>query len=136
METEKEEIKRKEFTYRGKNIEELKKLSVREVAKFLKSRSRRYVLNQFHKVEDFIRRANKKISLGKPIRTHYRDMVIMPQMIGMKIFVHNGKNFVAVDVTEEMIGHRLGEFAITRQKIKHSKAGIGATKGTKFKAKK
>ena len=135
-ETDISEIKKKEFTYRGKTLEELKKLDVREFAKYLTSRSRRNVLRQFHVIEDFISRAKEKISAGKPVRTHQRDLIIVPEMAGMRIDIHNGKSFLPVVVTGEMMGHTFGEFALTRSKVKHSKAGIGATKGSKFKAKK
>ncbi|MFA4953407.1 MAG: ribosomal protein S19 family protein, partial [Candidatus Pacearchaeota archaeon] len=124
-----------EFTFRGKTIEELKQLEVREFAKFLRARERRTVLRQFSDIENFINRAKQKSAKNKPIRTHKRYLVISPQFVGMKIFVHNGKNFIPVDVTGEMLGHRLGEFAPTRSKVKHGSAGIGATKGTKSKAK-
>ena len=63
-------------------------------------------------------------------------MIIAPEMVGMKILVHSGNKFILVMITEEMLGHRLGEFAITRGKVKHGTAGIGATKGTKSQAKK
>ncbi len=131
-----EEMKKKEFTYRGKTLDKLKKLDVREFAKYLKSRKRRSVLRQFHEIEKFITRAKKKISKNKPVKTHQREIVIVPQMVGMKIHVHDGRNFAPVEIKEEMLGHTLGEFALTRSKVKHSKAGVGATKGTKFKAKK
>ena len=130
------ELKRKEFTYRGKNIEELKKLDVREFAKYLGSRKRRNVLRQFQEIESFVNRSKVKISRNKPVKTHQRDIVIVPQMVGMKIGVHNGKGFESINIIGEMLGHRLGEFALTRGKVKHSKAGVGATKGTKFKSKK
>ncbi len=130
------ELKKKQTTYRGKSIEELKKLDVREFSKYLKSQERRSVLKHFQKVEDFIERAKAKIQKGKPIKTHQRDMVIVPEMVGMKIQIHNGRNFVPVEIKTEMLGHRFGEFAPTRQRVKHSKAGVGATKGTKFKSKK
>src|SRR3989338_5957059 len=130
------EIRKKDFTYRGKTLEELKKLDVREFAKYLKSRQRRKVLRQFQQIENFVSRAKVKISKNKPIRTHQRDLVIVPGMIGMKIHVYNGKNFVAADINEETLGHTMGEFALTRGRIKHGKSGIGATKGSKFKAKK
>ena len=136
MTEETAEIKKKDFTYRGKNLEELKKLDVREFAKYLKSRQRRNVLRQFHVIEDFISRAKIKISKGKPVRTHQRDLIVVPEMVGMKIDIHNGKSFFPVNITGEMIGHTFGEFALTRSRVKHSKAGIGATKGSKFKAKK
>nr|AJS11593.1 30S ribosomal protein S19 [uncultured archaeon] len=130
------EIKRKEFTYRGKTIDELKKLDVREFSKYLKSGARRSALRQFQQIEDFVSRAKTKAGKNKQIRTHQRELLVVPEMVGMKISVHDGRNFVPVLIMGEMLGHRLGEFAITRGKVKHSKAGIGATKGSKFKAKK
>ena len=130
------EIKKKEFTYKGLTIEELKKLDVREFAKYLRSRQRRTVLRQFQKVEDFINRAREKQKRDKRIRTHQRDLVVVPQMIGMKISIYNGHTFVLVDVTGEMLGHKFGEFAPTRGRVKHGSAGVGATKGTKSKSKK
>ncbi len=134
--TEETEIRRREFTYRGKTIDDFKKIDVREFSKHIKSKPRRAVLRQFQKIEDFISRAKTKASKNKPIKTHQRDLVIVPEMVGMKIGIHDGRNFVSVPIAGEMLGHRLGEFAATRGKVKHSKAGIGATKGSKFKAKK
>jgi small subunit ribosomal protein S19 len=130
------EIKKKEFTYKGMSVEELKKLDVREFAKYLRSRQRRTVLRQFQKVEDFINRAREKQSKDKRIRTHQRDLVVVPQMIGMRIAIYNGNNFVPVEVTGDMLGHKFGEFAPTRARVKHSSAGVGATKGTRSKSKK
>lgn len=130
------ELRRKEFTYRGKTLNELKKLDVREFAKYLRSRQRRSALRQFQKIEKFISRAKAKENKKGVIRTHQRDLVVVPEMVGMKINVYNGQTFMAVNITEEMLGHKLGEFALTRARIKHGKAGVGATKGTKFKAKK
>ena len=72
----------------------------------------------------------------KFIKTHCRSMIILPEMVGHKIGIHNGKEFVAVDIVEESVGHRLGEFALTRKPLKHGSAGIGASKGTKFSASK
>ena len=86
-------IKKKDFTYRGKTLDELNSLDVREFAKYLKSRERRAVLRQFNEIEKFIVRANKKISKNKAIKTHSRDLIIVPKMIGMKIHVHDGKGF-------------------------------------------
>ena len=130
------ELQKKQFEYRGKTIEELKKLDVREFAKLLKSRQRRFVLRNFQEIDRFVGRANVKIAKNKPIRTHQRDIIIVPKMVGMKISVYNGQNFVPFEVTGEMLGHKLGEFALTRTRVKHGKAGVGATKGTKSKSKK
>ena len=130
------EIKKKEFTYRGKTFEELKKLDVREFAKYLEARPRRSVLRQFQQIENFIERAKTKISRNKQVKTHQRDIIVVPKMVGMKIHIYNGRNFIASDIIEEMLGHTLGEFSLTRNKVKHGKSGVGATKGTKHKSKK
>ena len=126
---------KKQFTFRGKNIEELKKMEVREFANLLKSRSKKFAMRHFQEIEGFVNRANKKVERKKPVKTHLRDMIIVPRMIGMKIHIHDGRKFAPVEINEEMLGHRFGEFALTRARIKHGKAGIGATKGTKAKAK-
>jgi small subunit ribosomal protein S19 len=130
------EIQKKQFIYRGKLVDELKELEVREFAKYLPSRQKRSVLRNFQVIEGFVKRAKEKIEKGKKIRTHQRDIIIVPQMVGMNIQVHNGKNFNPVLIEPEMLGHRLGEMSGTRSKVAHSKAGIGATKGSKHKAKK
>jgi len=130
------ELRKKEFTYRGKPLEELKQLDIREFAKYLTSRQRRTVMRQFQKIEYFVNRAKGKHAKGKKIKTHQRDLIIVPEMVGMKIQIYNGQNFIPVDVVSEMLGHKFGEFAPTRAKIKHGSAGVGATKGSKSKSKK
>jgi len=131
-----EEIRKKQFTYRGKTMEELKALDVREFAKYLKSRQRRTVLRNFQEIEKFISRSKIKIERNKPVKTHQRDLVVVPDMVGMKIQIYNGNKFIPVEMMGEMLGHKFGEFAPTRARIKHSKAGVGATKGTRAQAKK
>jgi small subunit ribosomal protein S19 len=61
------------------------------------------------KVEQAVSSGNKKV-----IKTWSRRSTIFPEMIGLTIAVHNGKKFVPVFVTENMVGHKLGEFALTR----------------------
>ena len=61
---------------------------------------------------------------------------VFPQMVGWKIGIYNGQKFVPVEVIGEMLGHKFGEFAPTRARIKHGKLGVGATKGSKHKSKK
>jgi len=129
------EIRKKEFTYRGKTLDELKALDVREFAKYLEARSRRTVLRQFQEIEKFVSRAKTKEAKDKKLRTHKRDLIIVPGMVGMKIQIYDGHSFIPIEVTGEMLGHRLGEFAVTRKKVSHGTAGIGATKGSKAKAK-
>jgi small subunit ribosomal protein S19 len=130
------ELKKKEFKYKGKSVEELKALDTREFAKHVGSRERRTVLRQFREIEDFVNRANVKLGKNKPIKTHQRDLVVVPKMLGMKIQIYNGKEFVSVEITGEMLGHKFGEFAPTRGKVKHGSAGVGATKGSRALAKK
>jgi small subunit ribosomal protein S19 len=128
-------ITKKQFNFRGKTLDELKEIDVREFAKLLTSRQRRTVLRQFQKIEDFVNRAKVKLSKNKQIRTHQRNLIIVPQMIGMRIQVYNGKEFLPVDVVGEMLGHFFGEFSLTRAKVKHGAAGIGSTKGSKAQTK-
>ncbi len=123
-------VKSKEQFYRGKNLEDLKKLDVREVAKYLPSRSRRSVLRNFQFIEKFVSRCEKKLSKKKKIRTHLRDIVIVPKLVGMTIGIYNGKTFNDVLISHNMIGHRLGEFSLTRNKVQHGAPGIGATKSS------
>jgi small subunit ribosomal protein S19 len=130
------ELTKKQITFKGKTIEELQKLDVREFAKYIRSNERRAILRNFQKIEDFVSRAKKKIEKKKIIKTHYRDLVIVPEMIGMRIQVYNGRQFIPIEVVPEMLGHRLGEFSPTRGRIKHGSAGVGATKGSKAKSKK
>jgi small subunit ribosomal protein S19 len=120
----------KEFTFRGKTIEELKKLDTREFAKFLKSRQRRAVLRQFDVIERFITRCEKKQEKNKAIKTHLRHLVVVPRMAGLTINIHNGKEYAKILITPEMLGHRLGEFAATRNKVTHGSPGIGATRSS------
>ncbi|MBD3252455.1 30S ribosomal protein S19 [Candidatus Pacearchaeota archaeon] len=129
-EQETEKFKKKEFRYREKTIEELKKMEIREFAKLLKSNEKRTAFRQTDEIQKFIIRANKKMKKNKAIKTHLRYLIIVPQMIGMRILVHSGKEFVPVNITEEMLGHRLGEFSVTRNKVKHGSAGVGATRSS------
>ena len=124
----------KEFTYRGKTIADLKALDTREFAKIVKSRTRRAILRQSTEIENFVAKCVKCKSKNKKIKTHLRDIIIVPKMVEYTIEVHNGKTFLPVLIIPEMLGHRLGEFALTRNKVKHGAAGIGATKSSMAKA--
>jgi len=127
--------KSKDKFYRGKNVNDLKSLDIREFAKLVKARARRSLLRNYDVVAAFVKKCEEKDAKKRPIKTHDRAMVIVPQMVGKTIGVHNGKEFVRVIVTEEMLGHRLGEFSLTRRIAKHTKMGIGASKSTTSQAK-
>lgn len=129
-------IKRsKDKFYRGENIKELKETDIREFAKLVKSRTRRSLLRNYDVVEAFVAKCERKTKKDRPIKTHNRSLVIVPKMIGKSIGVHNGKEFIRTIITEEMLGHRLGEFSPTRKIAKHTKVGVGATKSTVSQAK-
>ncbi len=119
-----------EFTYRGKSMDEVKKLSLEEFARFVPSRQRRTILRGFSEEH---KKLLHKVKIKDPnIRTHLRDMIVLPDMIGMKIAIHNGKEFTPVEIIPEMLGHYLGEFVLTRKKVTHGAAGVGATRSSKF----
>ena len=117
-------------TYKGKTLEELQAMSLEDFAKLVPSRQRRSLLKGF---SDKQKKFLEKLKVAtKPPRTHCRDLIIIPEMIGKIVMVHNGKEWVRVDLVTEMLGHRLGEFALTRKRIMHSAPGVGATKSSKF----
>lgn len=67
-----------------------------------------------------------------PVKTHLRNMIVVPEMIGSQLGVYNGKQFFLVEVKPEMVGHYLGEFSITYTPTRHGRPGIGATHTAKF----
>jgi small subunit ribosomal protein S19 len=121
---EEKQVKKKELNFKGKTIEELKNLGVREFAALLRSRQRRTVLRNFQEHENFVKRVDSKLGKGKKsVKTHRRDLVIVPGLVDKRIQVYNGRDFLPVDITIEMLGHKLGEFAPTRAKTRHVKEG-------------
>jgi len=118
------------FTYKGKTIEDLKKMSLEEFVKLIPSRERRSLLRGLsEKEKKFLERLRKS---DKPVRTHLRQMIIIPEMIDKRVLLYNGKEWVLIIIKPEMVGHRLGEFALTRKKVLHSAPGVGATRASKF----
>ena len=117
----------KEFKYRGKTLDELKALSLTDFAKLVPARQRRSLLRDDPEKKLFFARLAKK---GNNIKTHCRDVLIRPSMVGQTIKVHNGKAFVPLIIQEEMIAHKLGEFVLTRKRVGHNSPGVGATKSS------
>ena len=119
---------KKIFTYKGKTLEELEKMSINELASIMPARQRRTLRRGFTEQQKILlKRIDAK---ENNIETHCRDMIILPKMVGMSIKVYSGKVFMPVIVQPEMIGHLLGEFVMTRKKVAHSAPGIGATRST------
>jgi small subunit ribosomal protein S19 len=81
-----------------------------------------------------VRRTKEDIRKGASptVRTHVRNMIILPEMVGLAIRVHNGREFVQVEIKPEMIGHYLGEFAVTNKPVKHGTPGIGASRSSMY----
>jgi small subunit ribosomal protein S19 len=125
-----------EFTYRGHTLDELQDMSLEEVAELLPARQRRTITRglsvDHEKLLEKAREAGEEETANDPIRTHLRDMPIVPEMVGITFAVHTGQSFERVRVEPEMIGHYLGEFQLTRTSVEHGQAGIGATRSSKF----
>ncbi|WP_135613096.1 30S ribosomal protein S19 [Methanococcoides sp. AM1] len=119
-----------EFTFRGLTVEKLQQLSFEEFAELLPAKERRSIRRGLSdKQKDIL----QQFKDGKEnVRTHYRNMIIYPEMVGRTIEVYNGKTFVATEIMPEMIGHRFGEFSPTRNRVSHGSAGVGATRSSKF----
>lgn len=118
------------FKYKGKTFEELKSMSLEEFAKTIPCRERRSLLRGLSERQKKLLEDIKNYP-DKFHKTHERDLIILPDMVDKKIGIHNGKEFISVFIKAEMIGHRLGEFALTRRRIAHSSPGVGATRGSK-----
>jgi small subunit ribosomal protein S19 len=128
----------REFAYRGYTLNQLQSMSMDEFINLLPSRQRRslhrgltpeqrILLEKIRKAKESFRKG-----ISKVVKTHVRDIIILPEMVGTTISVHNGKDFVSVEIKPEMIGHFLGEFAITNKPVKHGTPGIGASRSSMY----
>ncbi len=128
----------KNYKYRGKSIDELVTMPMDEFIKLLPARQRRSLKRGFtdaqRRLLERIRRYRREGKANKTIKTHVRDLVILPEFIGLKLAVYNGKEFVEFTVTPEMIGHYLGEYSITTKKVEHGEPGLKATRSSLFLA--
>jgi len=126
----------KEFKYRGNSMKELQSMSLDEFLKLVPSRQRRSLTRGLSenkkKILEQVDNINKDSSDQKSIRTHSRDLILLPKMLGLTIHVYTGKEFVPVEVKPTMIGHYLGEYAITNKKVQHGTPGIGASKSSLY----
>ncbi|TFH23460.1 30S ribosomal protein S19 [Candidatus Bathyarchaeota archaeon] len=128
----------KEFSYRGHSLNSITGMSMDEFINMLPSRQRRSLQRGLTPEQrillEKLRAAKEAQKQGKEVtlKTHVRDLIILPEMVGAKIAVHNGKEFVAIDIKPEMIGHYLGEFAITNKPVRHGTPGIGASRSSMY----
>lgn len=125
----------REFKYRGYTVEQLQSMSLEAFLSILPSRQRRSlnrgISDEKRKLLEDVRAA-KNGKLKNAIKTHARDMVILPNMIGLTIHLHNGKEFVPIEIKPQMIGHYLGEYVITNKKVSHGTPGIGASRSSLY----
>jgi len=135
LEAEKDRLR---FKYRGYTLEELKRMNMDQFIQLLPARARRSLRRGLpprqKKLLERLRRAYRAKKRGKDLvtRTHVRDMLIFPEMVGLSIGIYNGREFVTVEIKPEMIGNFLGQFARTRQWVQHGSPGIGATRSSKY----
>jgi small subunit ribosomal protein S19 len=128
----------KEFSYRGHSMESLAGMSMDEFINLLPSRQRRSLQRGLTPEQrillEKLRKVKEAQQQGKDasLKTHVRDLIVLPEMVGAKINVHNGKEFVAMEIKPDMIGHYLGEFAITNKPVRHGTPGIGASRSSMY----
>jgi len=118
-------------------MEELQQMSMDEFIRILPSRQRRSLTRGLttdqRVLMELIRNHRRAASKdAKPIRTHCRDMVVIPEMVGLSLLIHSGKEFTSVDIQPAMVGHYLGEFVLTNKKVVHGTPGIGASRSSMY----
>ena len=128
----------REFTYKGKTLHDLQEMPMDDFISLLTSRARRSLLrvppDEQRKLREKIRKAKRKAEKGVEItiKTHCRETIILPEMIGLTIHVYNGKEFIEIDIQPQMIGHLLGEFSPSCKIVRHGAPGIGATRSSLY----
>ena len=137
------ELKKKrafrKFSYRGIDLDQLLDLSSEQLRDVVHARARRrFNRGLKRKPMGLIKKLRKAKQEAKPnekpdlVKTHLRDMIVVPEMIGSVVGIYQGKEFQQVEIKPEMVGHYLGEFAITYRPVKHGRPGIGATHSSRF----
>lgn len=123
----------REFKYRGYTLEQLQALSLENLLTVLPARQRRSLTRG---ISDEKRKLLEEIKAAKnskaTVKTHLRDMIILPFMVGSTIHIHNGKEFALVEIRPEMIGHFLGEYAMTNKRVVHGAPGVGASRSSLY----
>ncbi|KAL1926776.1 hypothetical protein VTP01DRAFT_5422 [Rhizomucor pusillus] len=129
----------RKFTYRGVDLDQLLDLSSEQFMELVHARARRRFQRGLKRkpmgLIKKLRKAKKEAPADeKPavVKTHLRDMIIVPEMIGSVVGIYNGKVFNQVEIKPEMVGHYLGEFSISYKPVRHGRPGIGATHSSRF----
>ncbi|BES94479.1 Ribosomal protein S15 [Nesidiocoris tenuis] len=137
--TQKKKRTFRKFLFRGVDLDQLLDLPAESLTKLMHCRARRRFSRGLRRkpmaLVKKLRKAKKEAPPNeKPevVKTHLRNMIIVPEMVGSIVGVYNGKTFNQVEVKPEMIGHYLGEFSLTYKPVKHGRPGIGATHSSRF----
>ncbi|KAK9760771.1 ribosomal protein S15 [Basidiobolus ranarum] len=137
------ELKKKrtfrKYSYRGVDLDQLLDLSSEQFMELVHCRARRKFNRGLKRKPMGLIKKLRKAKTEAPanekpevVKTHLRNMIIVPEMIGSVVGIYNGKTFNQVEIKPEMIGHYLGEFSITYKPVKHGRPGIGATNSSRF----
>lgn len=125
----------KKFDYRGIHISELESIPMEKLFQLFTARQRRSltrgITDEKRKLIEDIKaaKANKN---KNPIRTHLRDLIVLPYMVGVTINIFSGKEFVPITIVPEMIGRYLGEFVITNKRVQHGAPGVGSSRSSLY----
>ena len=125
----------KEFAYNGLSEKELNGLSLEKLLSVFTARARRSLTRG---INDNKRKLIKEIKAAKTdktatsIKTHLRDLIVLPFMVGVTVNVFSGKEFMPVNITTQMIGHYLGEYVITNKRVNHGAPGVGSSRSSLY----
>ncbi|KND95182.1 40S ribosomal protein S15, partial [Tolypocladium ophioglossoides CBS 100239] len=129
----------RKFSYRGIDLDNLLDLSSDQLRDVVHARARRRINRGLkRRPMGLIKKLRKAKQEAKPnekpdlVKTHLRDMIVVPEMIGSVIGIYSGKEFNQVEIKPEMVGHYLAEFSISYKPVKHGRPGIGATHSSRF----
>ena len=129
----------REFKFKGYASQQLQSLSIEALIPLLNARQRRSLDKRVGKyMSDDKRKLREEIKLlrdGKlkgQLKTHVRDMIILPDMVGLSMYVHNGKEFSLITIRPVMIGHYLGEYSITNKRVQHGAPVVGSSRSSLY----
>jgi len=122
----------KEFTYHGLSKEELDNISNEKLFKLFTARVRRSLTRGINDDKRKLMEEMKDKNNKNPIKTHLRDLIILPYMVGVTVHIFSGKEFVPITITLQMVGHYLGEYVITNKRVNHGAPGVGASRSSLY----
>ena len=122
----------KEFRYHGLSKEELANMPQEKLLKLFSARVRRSLTRGINDDKRKLMEEMKDKNNKNPIKTHLRDVIILPYMVGVTVHIFSGKEFVPITITLQMVGHYLGEYVITNKRVNHGAPGVGASRSSLY----